>query len=748
MQMSIGKLSWRLIFTLASLAPQGLATGCLVAQQAAAAKALTVERIAAERESNNALPKDLLWCPAAKTLSFVRAVPRPAHALPAPEIWSLDSTTGQQKLLVSAEEVAAAFGGQSRHSVLGEDAQIFAKHRLLESYACAPGAHALLLANAASLAWFNLDTHTSQPLVTGNEDLGNPEISPDGRLVSFIRNHTIWLVDIPTGTVRAFTSEGNEDQRYGEPDWAYSQELSLRSAYWWSPDSASIAWFEIDDRAVDKYSLRTSDGDEKSIAYPKPGGAIPVLHLFVQAVSGGKPLQIDLGSDVNVYVPHVQWLPDSKHLAVERLSRNQKTLDLLLADSATGTSSVVLTEKDTYWINLGHELYFLNDSRRFLWSSERSGYRHLYLYDLSGRQLVQLTQGNWEVTSLDGADEAAGVVYFTATEASPLERQLYRINLDGTGFMRITKENGTHDTRFLPIAHAFLDTWSNHATPPSLNLLDVHGSKIASLSGDHPSNLVANQLGSLEFLTVKTHMGLDLKASLIKPPDFNPVQQYPVIVYVAGGPQEQIVRDAWGGDVSLWFSLMAQKGYIVFALDGRGSAGHGHSFEEPVHLRFSASEMADQRDGIRYLRSLPFVDTSRIGICGWGFGGFLVLHAMLDRPLLFKAGFAGSPIADWHLYDAVFAERYLEDPVRNQDGWLSSTPLDNAKFLNGPLLLAQSTLDEKIHLENSLMLLDKLLDNGKYADILLFPDRQNLFEDHATRLILFQRLTDFFLKNL
>jgi dipeptidyl-peptidase 4 len=239
-----------------------------------------------------------------------------------------------------------------------------------------------------------------------------------------------------------------------------------------------------------------------------------------------------------------------------------------------------------------------------------------------------------------------------------------------------------------------------------------------------------------------------MNAWMMKPSDFNPARQYPVIVYVAGGPGDQIVRDAWGGDIQLWFSMMAQKGYVIFALDNRGAAEGGHLFEEPLHLRFSGAEMADQRDGVQYLHTLPWVDKTRIGICGWGFGGFLALHGMLDRPVLFKAGFAGSPMTDWHLDDAVFAERYLEDPVRNQDGWLASSPLENAEYLKGPLLIAQATLDEKVHLENSLMLLDELLDKGKYADILLFPNRRNLFDDHAARLVLFQRITDFFEKSL
>jgi dipeptidyl-peptidase-4 len=748
--MGIGESSRQLIFALASLALAGSGGG-LPAQQAPAARSLTIERVVEEHERCEALPRNLVWNPTGKSLSYVRTSvgAGPASRGPvASEIWSIDTTTGLQTLLVSAADLASAFGGERPRAALGDDRDDGARRNQLQDYAWARGGHALLLATGASLAWFDLDAHSSRPFVNDSKNIGNLEISPDGRIVSFIQDHTLWLADVSTGATHAFTNAGNADLREGEPDWAYLHELGLHSAYWWSPGSSSIAWLETDDHAVDKYSLRSADGDERAIAYPRPGGAIPTVRLFVQAISGGKPLQIDLGNDTNVYVPQVQWLPDGKHLAIERLSRNQKTLELLLADAATGTSRVIVTEKDAYWINLSHELHFLSDSRRFLWSSERSGYRHLYLYDTSGAQLAQLTHGNWEISSLVGVDETAGVVYFTGTEASPLERQLYRVNFDGTALTPVTHEKGVHKVRFSPQGGIFLDTWSNRTTRTRLDLLRADGSRIASLSDNLPSGLAAYQLSPVEFLSVKAHMGIDLNAWIMKPPDFNPARQYPVIFYVAGGPGEQIVRDAWGGDISLWFALMAQKGYIVFALDNRGSGGRGHLFEEPVHLRFAAAEMADIRDGVRYLRSLPWVDRTRVGICGWGYGGFLALHGMLDPPLLFKAGFAGSPVTDWRLYDAVFAERYLEDPVRNQDGWLSSSPLDNAKKLSAPLLLAQATLDEKVHMENSLMLLDELLDKGKYADILLFPDRRDLFEDRGVRMALFQRLTEFFVKNL
>jgi dipeptidyl-peptidase-4 len=747
-----GKSQWKWILGVLSFTLAGIA-GRLVAQHPLANGAPVIERIAEERDREESLPAKLLWSPDGKRLSFVRSTPRPGKAgarSMATEICSIDAATGAEEVLVSDTEVTSAFGGIPPHDAPGDREANGATQ--LQDYLWAPSGRSLLLANNGALVWFDLDAHTSRNLLATQTALNSLQISPDGRFVGFVRDHSLWLADSSTGIAHALSPAGTADLREGEADWVYHHELGMRMAYWWSADSSSIAWIETDDRAVAKYSLRSSDGEEHSIAYPRPGASIPAIRLFVQGLSNSKPLEVDLGGDPNVYIPRVQWLPDGKHLAIERLSRNQKTLDLLLADSSTGKAHAILTEKDAYWINGNNSLQFLKDSHRFLWSSERSGFRHLYLYDLTGRDPVQLTHGDWEVNSLVGGDETAGAVYFTASEASVLERQLYRVNLNGTGMTRITREKGSHNPVLSPTGDVLLDTWSNHASPPSQELLRADGRRIATVhanTSDDPLTLqFKRQLSSSEFLTLKTHLGIDMNVWMMKPPDFDAARKYPVILYVAGGPGEQTVRDAWGGDVSLWIAWMAQNGYIVFAVDYRGSAGRGHLFEEPLHLRLSAAEMADLRDEVLYMRSQPWIDKTRIGICGWGYGGFLALHGMLDRPLLFKAGFAGSPITDWHLYDAVFAERYLEDPKRNQDGWLSSSPVENAKNLSSPLLLAQATLDESVHQENAWMLLDELLDRGKYADILVFPDRQNVFEDLGARKILFKRLTDFFVANL
>jgi dipeptidyl-peptidase-4 len=649
--------------------------------------------------------------------------------------------------MVSATQLTAALGTAApARRTQDDDHPAIPAH--LADYAWSPDGRALLLITPISLVWLDLESGHGRTLVSGTEELSDTQLSPDGRYASFIRDHSLWLTTIATGASRRFTPPGTADLREGEPDWPYRNEIGLRAAYWWSPDSSRIAYLETDDQVTGKYNLRSADGHENPIVYPLPGTPLPVVRLFLQPVSGGPRHPVEVDSARPGYLPRVNWTPDSRHLAVERLSRDQKTLDLLLIDAATGRSRVLLSDKDSYWINLNDGPHFLRDSKRFVWSSERTGYRHLYLYDVTGRQLSQLTSGNWEVTSLDGIAEAGGQLYFTSTQQSPLDRQIYRVNLDGSNFTPITQQRGTHQAFFSPGAQFFVDTFSTSATPPRQDVLHADGTLLTPINENPVPSLAAYNLPPVDFLTVKTHMGADLNALMIRPPGFDPSRKYPAIVYIAGGPGEQVVRNVWGGDTFLWLRMMAQKGYVIYAQDGAGTAGRGHLFEEPLHLRLSSLEMADQRDGVRYLRSLPYIDPTRVGIYGWGYGGFLVLHAMLDKPIAYKAGIAGAPVTDWRLYDAIFSERYLEDPVRNQDGYLDSMPTENAKNLTGSLLIVQGITDEKVHVENSLILLNEFLETARYPSAMFFPDRGHTFEDHEAKLALYRAMTDFFVKNL
>jgi dipeptidyl-peptidase 4 len=742
------------------------------------AKALTVERIFSQPDLSGRRLRGVAWKPDGTQVSFLDTQITPSEMTPPVEnqhepkqnktnkelnadLWIVDATGGQRRVLVAADKLARML---PENSAAPTQATGLARHSPAD-YQWAPDGNALLFQGPNALVWFDLKSQKSRTLVSGKTGLADPKISPDGNFVSFVRDHNLWLVNVADGKERALTRGGVEELRKGELDWVYPEELEIKTAYWWSPDSSSIAFLEMDERQVAQYPLvdfSSFDGEADMERYPPAGGKNPIVHVLVTRIDGGEPKPMDTGTETDVYIPRVNWLPDSKHVAIQRLNRAQTDLDLLIADASTGKSRVVFTDRDQYWINVSDDLRFLRDGKRFVWSSERSGYRHLYLYNLDGRQLAQLTKGDWEVSQVEAVDEKAGAIYFTATEASPLERQLYRVNLDGSGFQRITKEPGTHTVSFPPDSTAnpaatqradhplanFVDTFSDTMHPPRQDLRNVGGARVTALNENKVGELDSFHLSPVEFLQVKSHDGLLLNASMIKPSNFDPQKKYPVLVFTYGGPHAQVVLNDWGRWTFLWHQMMAQKGYIIFSLDNRGSAGRGHLFEEPIHYRLGAQELSDQRDGAAYLKSHPYVDANRIGIWGWSYGGHMTLHAMFEDSEDFKAGFAGGPVTNWHYYDSIYTERYLGLLPVNDEYYQESSPIEKASQLKGKLLIAHGTGDDNVHFANTLALINDLIEEGKYVEVLPFPGRGHGVSDPAARKLLFEHVTQFFLDNL
>ena len=721
--------------------------GVFAQQKQTAAKPgeLTVDRIYSQPSLSGRLTRGIAWAPDNKRLSYFETKGSGKDAKL--ELWTMDTATGERTLLVSAERLESALPAAPSK----ETQATGAGRRPPAQYLWAPGGDALLFEGPHALAWFDLKSQVSRVLVNGKEDLSDAKISPDGKYVSFVREHNVWLVSTADGKERALTTGGTEEVRKGELDWVYPEELDLYTGYWWAPDSSAIAYLEMDERKVTQFSLLNFEsftGEAELQRYPVPGGTNPVVRVFVAPVGGGEPRAMNLGAETDMYIARVNWLPDSKRLAIQRLNRTQTILDVLLFDAATGKSSTILSDKDDYWINVSDDLHFLKDGKRFLWSSERSGYRQLYLYDSSGKQPLQLTKGDWEVSHVDGVDEAKGVVYFTATEKSPLERHLYRVGLDGSGFARITKEEGTHRVNFAPTAGVYVDTYSNASTPPRQDLYRADGTKLATLNENKVAELAEYHLSPVEFFTIKAHDGVALNCSMIKPPDFDPAKKYPVIVYTYGGPHAQVVVNAWMGGGFLWHQMMAQKGYIIFSLDNRGSAGRGHVFEEPIHYHMGAQELSDQRDGGEWLKMQPYVDPERIGIHGWSYGGHMTLHAMFEAPDIFKVGFAGGPVTDWHFYDTIYTERYMGLLPEHEATYEESSPIKSAGKLKGKLLIAHGTGDDNVHYSNTLALIDDLVQAGKYVEVMAFPGRGHGVSDLPAQRVLWNRVTKFFLDNL
>ena len=711
-------------------------------------KPLTVERIFNSKlpSLSGQLTRGIGWSPDGAHLTYF-ATTGSGKSLKT-ELWEMDAESGQTRQLISAEKLAAL---QQPSKAPATQATGLAR-RPPAQYQWSPDGQALLFAGETQLTWFDLKSQTAKQLIAGDQQISDATISPDSKWVSFVSDHNLFIAAVAGNEIRSVTKSGSEEIREGELDWVYPEELQISTAYWWSPDSKSIAYLEMDERPVAKFPIQNSLGEPQETEwerYPAAGTANPIVKVFVVDLAGGDGRVMDTGANSDIYIPRVNWLPDSRQLAIQRLNRAQDTLDLLLADAKSGASQTILTEKDQYWINVHDDLHFLRDGKRFLWSSERTGYRHLYLYDLAGQQIAQLTKGDWEVSGLSGVDEDAQTVYFTATEKSPLERHLYRVAFDGAKFARVTQDAGTHGINMSPAAHAYLDTHSDSAHPPQQDLYSaVSGKKIAALNENKVSELSEYALSPVEFLQIKTHDKILLNAMMIKPPDFDATKKYPVIVFTYGGPHAQVVLNAWGGPIFLWHEMMAEKGFVIFALDNRGSAGRGHLFEEPIHYRLGAQELSDQVDGVRYLHSLGFIDGARIGIWGSSYGGHMTLHALFRAPGEFKAGFAGSPVSDWKLYDTIYTERYLGDPKVRGEEYDESSPVKNATDLQGKLLIAAGTGDDNVHFANTLEVLDELISAGKYAETAVFPGRGHGISDPKARAVLFQRVTDFFQENL
>src|SRR6266849_1510361 len=456
-------------------------------QPTSAGKALTVERIYSQPGLSGRLTRGLAWTPDGKGLSYFETKGSGKDAKT--ELWVMDAASGAQRPLVEADKLESILPAESSRPTQATGLG----RRAPSQYQWAPDGTGILFQGPTALAWLDMKSQTGHTLVSGKDTLADPKISPAGRYVSFVRDHNLWLVSVADGKERRVTQGGTEEIRKGELDWVYPEELDIKTGYWWAPDSSAIAFLEMDERKVSQYPLvdfSSPSGEAEMERYPAAGGANPIVHIFVASLNDGATRAMDTGAETDIYIPRVNWLTDAKHIAIQRLNPTQTTLDLLIADTATGKTRTVLSENDSNWINVSDDLTLLRDGKRFLRSSERSGYRHLYLFDFEGRQLAQLTKGEWEVSAVDAIDEAKDLVYFTAAQKSPLERHLYCVALDGTGLTRITKDEGTHTAVLAPNAAAFYDTYSNAAAPPRQDLYRADGTHIAAINENKIAELV------------------------------------------------------------------------------------------------------------------------------------------------------------------------------------------------------------------------------------------------------------------
>ena len=579
----------------------------------------------------------------------------------------------------------------------------------------------------------------------------DPKLSPDNRYVSFGRGPNLYALELETRAVTPLTENGSDTLLNGELDWVYPEELDLATAYWWSPDSRNIAYMQFDiarEPIFPQVSLLNHHALLEPERFPQPGDPNADVRIGIVSVKGGETRWMNFGESRGNLLARVAWLPSSREVAVEKLPRIQNKLDLLVANIETGNSRVLLHEEDPQWINVKDEPYFLSDGR-LIWTSERSGFRHLYLYGADGALLNQITSGSWEVDRVLGVDEAHGRVFYMSTEDSPTERQMYVVGLDGTGKRKLTKGAGTHSVSFSacfsPAAAYYLDTYSSLNSPPRSTLYRSDGGEVREYRRPERSEADEYTMLPTEIVKLKASDGTPLYARLIKPQGFEPGRKYPAIVMIYGGPGIQEVHNSWQG--LSWDQLLAQKGFVIWQLDNRGSNGRGHKFESVVYHDLGAHELEDQKTGIAYLVSLGFVDPKRIGMYGWSYGGFMTLYTLTHAPGLIAAAISGAPVTDWRNYDSIYTERYMGLPGENENAYNLSSPLTKVVDLEGKLLIIHNIEDDNVHFQNSVQMATALEKANKQFVMLVYPQRSHAVSGELRRSLL-EQTTAFFEQNL
>ncbi|OIN58096.1 S9 family peptidase [Arsenicibacter rosenii] len=590
------------------------------------------------------------------------------------------------------------------------------------------------------------------------KDAQTAELSPDGTKVGYERGGDLFVFDFATQTETRLTTDAKPAFYNGRFGWAYEEEFGLAQAWEWSPDSKFIAFWQSDERQVPMYRMTDYKGfDEKydSLPYPRVGDANPLVRIGVIEVANGTKqwMKVDLGDG---YIPRIYWTSQEGQLALVHLNRKQNHLKLFMANGRTGEARQIMEETSKAWVDvfdffagIMHYFYFPAGVQEFYRVSEQDGYAHLYRYDYTGKLLNQVTKGNWEVTYVHHIDAKAKKVYYTSTEVSPLERQLYVVDADGKNRRRLTNTAGKHAVNFSPNGQYYIDRYSNVSTPTQVELWDTKGTKIKSLE---TNSRVTEYLGThtyapKELASFTTSDGQKIDISIVKPIDFDASKKYPVLVDIYGGPGAQSVYNEFntGG----WHQWLAQQGYVIVSVNNRGSGGYGRDFEKIVYEQLGKYESLDFAETAKYLATLPWIDGTRIGIRGHSYGGYMSSYTMLTHPGVFKVSLVGAPVTDWRLYDSIYTERYMGLMPENEEKYKASASTTYAKNLAGKMFIAHSTMDENVHVRNTFQLMNALEDAGKDADLRIYPPgAHGVAYSGTTSLLLYTQYTDYLSRNL
>ena len=633
----------------------------------------------------------------------------------------------------------------------------------IDSYTFSPDEKSILIANntnqifrhSFTADYYLYDTTTKKVSKVFDFQVQEPTFSPDGKKIAFARDNNLFVFDIASKQITAITSDGKKNSVInGITDWVYEEEFAFVRAFDWSKDSKKVAYIRFDESQVPEFSMSMFKKDlyptVETFKYPKAGEKNSEVSLHIYDIASKGTQKVNLSQYADFYIARMQWTNEANVLSAQVLNRHQDNLDLLFIDGNSGATKVVLNEKDKAYIDVTDNLTFLKDNS-FIWTSEKDGFNHIYLYDKTGKLKNQVTKGNWEVTNYYGFDEKNNTVFYQSVENGSINRDVYSINLNGKNKVRLSKSTGTNAATFSPNFQYFITTFSSATQPTTYTLNEAKkGAQVQVIENNEAlaTKLKGYDLPAKEFFVLKTAKGNELNAWILKPKDFDPNKKYPVFMYQYSGPGSQQVNNDWNGSDDYWFQMLAQQGYIVACVDGRGTGFKGAAFKKVTQKELGKYEVEDQIDAAKVIGNYPYVDKNRIGIWGWSYGGFMASNCILKGADVFKMAIAVAPVTNWRFYDSIYTERYMQTPQENATGYDENSPINHVNKLKGKYLLIHGSGDDNVHVQNSMQMIEALIQANKQFDSEIYPDKNHGIYGGKTRIQLYTKMTNFIKENL
>lgn len=604
----------------------------------------------------------------------------------------------------------------------------------------------------AEFYMLNVKTKTLTQITS--DRISIPTFSPDGTKIAFLRENNIYILNLSTNETTQLTFDGKKNEIInGSTDWVYEEEFEFTKAYHWSTDSRKIVYMKSDERQVPEFSMTIYTGlypTNNTFKYPKAGEKNAIVSLHLYNLVSKKTSPIITGSEADKYIPRFGWTKNEGTFWYEIMNRHQNKVELFFVDANTFSSKNIITETSNTWVEVNNGLTFLDNKQQFIWASEKSGYNHLYLYSIEGKELNAITKGNWEVTEFYGISQKEGALYFQSTEVSPNERHLYSIKKDGSQMLKLSTKVGSTSALFSSDMQYYISTHTASGVPGTVSVHSSNGKEIRVIESNTKlrETLAVYNLSPTEFFEFKNPEGTTLNGWMIKPANMDKKKKYPVLMFVYGGPGSVNVQDKWGGGNYLWYQFLAQQGYIVACVDNRGTGGKGESFKKTTYLQLGKYETEDQITTAKYLGLMPFVDPTRIGIFGWSYGGYMSTLCITKGADVFKAAVAVAPVINWRFYDSIYTERYMKTPQENAEGYDINSPVTHAGKLKGKYLLIHGTADDNVHFQNAMVMAKELISKNKDFDFMAYPDKNHGIYGGMTRLHVFTKISNFLFQNL